>query len=138
MIPRLKYFSVSVSCDVVVVARLLCLVYICSASKVAQNISNKPYFTLPSVYVNNYILSFFFFFQFNQFTSVGRSLVLGLQLCTAAILGGGAVVMNDQVLVEAVEVKDLFSPEQFCVVVIVMTAAMIAHDFKQYILYAIR
>ena len=64
--------------------------------------------------------------------------MLGLQLCTAAILGGGAGVVNDQVLVEAVEVKDLFSPEQFCVVVIVMTAAMIAHDFKQYILYAIR
>ena len=39
--------SVSVSCDVAAVARFFCLGFTGRASKVAQNISNKPYLTLP-------------------------------------------------------------------------------------------
>ena len=48
MTPRQIDNSVSVSCDVAAVARFFCLGFIGRASKVAQNISNKPYLTLPS------------------------------------------------------------------------------------------
>ena len=43
MTPRQIDNSVSVSCDVAAVARFFCLGFIGRASKVAQNISNKPY-----------------------------------------------------------------------------------------------
>ena len=39
--------SVSVSCDVAAVTRFFCPGFNGCASKVAQNISNKPYLTLP-------------------------------------------------------------------------------------------
>ena len=46
-LPRQIDNSVSVSCDVAAVARFFCLGITGRASKVAQNISNKPYLTLP-------------------------------------------------------------------------------------------